>query len=135
MKKIKLVTLLVVFMVLPSVVCAQYALLRRLKASPDDFVGKEIILKCRFGMLSTVFLNGGSSRYSPYFSSTEYLAFSIRGSNAADDLYPTLFVKKNKGEILYTLNDYDKITIRGKITSSYSAMPWIEVYEIKKGWK
>lgn len=134
MKKIGLATLLL-FIVIPSVVYPQDILVRRLKAHPDRFVGSEIILKCRFEVLSTDFLNCRSSTYSPYFSSTEFLAFSIRSPNRAVDLDPTLFIKISKAEVLYALENGDKITISGKVQSSYLSMPWIEVYKIKKGWE
>jgi hypothetical protein len=140
MKKIGLLTLVIVFMLIPPEVYAQDILVKKLLASPDDFVGKGIVLQCKFERLLINFLNGGGAIYSPppgeriYFSSSEYLGFSVLDSKRQNTLY-CLFVKKNKGEILYGLNDGDRITIRGKVTSSHSTTAWIDVYEIKKGWK
>jgi len=143
MKKIGVATLLVVFMVIPLAVFGQQShdiLFKKLMASTDDFVGKNITLECLFWNLDSHFLNGGGARYSPpageriYFSSTQYLGFTIWSATKKAFLMH-LFIKKAKGEILYELNENDRITIRGKVTSSYNGAPWIEVYEIKKGWE
>lgn len=139
MKRIRLLTLLVVFMVIPSVVYGQNILFKKLKASPDDFVGKDIVMQCRFYGLKSAFLDKTyySSPSHPgrtYFPSAEYLGFENWAPK--DDIFLNfLFIKKGKGEILYELNRWDRITIRGKVTSSATVEAWIEVYEIKKGWK
>ncbi|MGZ6207741.1 MAG: hypothetical protein ACXWMS_09310 [Syntrophales bacterium] len=128
MKKIGFATLLVLLIAIP-LAYGQNTLAKKLNASPDDFVGKDIVLQCLFIQLSTMWLN---SRV--YFPSTEYLGFYIWGPDQTTILQWN-FVKKKKGKILYDLKGGDRITIYGKVTSSTDGFPWIEVYEIKKGWK
>ena len=128
MKKIAFATLLVLLIAIP-LAYGQNTLTKKLKASPDDFVGKDIVLQCLFIELSTLWLN-----HRVYFPSTEYLGFYIWGPDKSIILQMN-FVKKKKGEILYDLKGGDEITIYGKVRSSSNGFPWIEVYEIKKGWK
>lgn len=108
-------------------------LARKLYASPGNFIGKPIILRCIFAGLGTTYLDQDWG--DNFFSSKEYLEFYVWIATSNGDRIDYNFMKKNKGEILYELNTDDKITVYGKVVSSYKNCPWVEVHEIKKGWK
>mgnify|MGYP001145666406 CR=1 FL=1 len=111
------------------------AFARKLKASPNDFVGQQIKLHCRFGGFENKFLN---DRNGPKFLSTYYIGLIAQsGKEINEPLFDHLFISKKeaKEQGVYHLGVNDLITIYGIINSAYNKEPWIEVYVIKKGWE
>jgi hypothetical protein len=108
---------------------------RKLKASPNDFVGQQIKLHCRFGGFESKFLNDTNG---PKFLSTYYVGFIAQsGREIAEPLFDHLFMSKKqaKEQSVYRLGINDLITIYGIVNSAYHKEPWIEVYVVKKGWE
>jgi hypothetical protein len=111
------------------------ALARKLKASPNDFVGQQIKLHCRFGGFENKFLN---DQYGPKFLSTYYVGLIAQsGKEINEPLFDHLFISKKeaKEQGVFRLAVNDLITIYGIVNSAYNKEPWIEVYVIKKGWE
>lgn len=111
------------------------ALARKLKASPNDFVGQQIKLHCRFGGFENKFLN---DRNGPKFLSTYYIGLIAQsGKEMNEPLFDHLFISKKeaKEQGVYHLGENDLITIFGIVNSAYNKEPWIEVYVVKKGWE
>jgi hypothetical protein len=111
------------------------ALARKLKASPNDFVGQQIKLHCRFGGFENKFMN---DRYGPKFLSTYYVGLIAQsGKEINEPLFDHLFMgkKEAKEQGVFHLGVNDLITIYGIVNSAYNKEPWIEVYVIKKGWE
>jgi hypothetical protein len=111
------------------------ALARKLKASPNDFVGQQIKLHCRFGGFENKFLN---DKNGPKFLSTYYIGLIAQsGKEMNEPLFDHLFISKKeaKEQGVYHLGVNDLITVYGMVNSAYNKEPWIEVYVIKKGWE
>jgi hypothetical protein len=111
------------------------ALARKLKASPNDFVGQQIKLRCRFGGFENKFLN---DKNGPKFLSTYYIGLIAQsGKEINEPLFDRLFISKKeaKEQSVYRLGVNDLITVYGIVNSAYNKEPWIEVYVIKKGWE
>jgi hypothetical protein len=111
------------------------ALARKLKASPNDFVGQQIKLHCRFGGFSNKFLDETKG---PKFLSTYYVGFIAQsGKEIGEPLLTQLFVSKKeaKGQGVYRLGVNDLITVYGMVNSAYNNEPWVEVYVVKRGWE
>jgi len=111
------------------------ALARKLKISPNDFVGQQIKLYCRFGGFENKFLN---DRNGPKFLSTYYIGLIAQSGKEIDEpLFDHLFMSKKeaKEQSVYSLGLNDLITIYGIVNSAYNKEPWIEVYVVKKGWE
>jgi hypothetical protein len=111
------------------------ALARRLKASPNDFVGQQIKLHCRFGGFENKFLN---DKNGPKFLSTYYVGLIAQsGKEINEPLFDHLFISKKeaKEQGVYHLGVNDLITVYGIVNSAYNKEPWIEVYVVKKGWE
>jgi len=110
-------------------------LARRLKASPNDFVGQQIKLHCRFGGFENKFLDDKSG---PKFLSTYYIGFIAQSGKEIDEpLFDHLFMSKAeaKKQGVYNLHVNGLVTIYGIVNSAYNKEPWIEVYVVKKGWE
>jgi hypothetical protein len=110
-------------------------LARKLKASPDGFVGQQIKLHCRFGGFDNRFLDETSG---PKFLSNYYVGFIAQSGKEIDEpLFDHLFISKKeaKEEGIYHLGINDLITVYGMVNSAYNKEPWIEVYVVKKGWE
>jgi hypothetical protein len=111
------------------------ALAGKLKASPNDFVGQQIKLHCRFGGFDNKFLDETNG---PKFLSTYYVGFIAQsGKEIGEPLFTHLFVSKKeaKEQGIYRLGVNDLITVYGIVNSAYGKEPWIEVYVVKKGWE
>ena len=111
------------------------ALARKLKASPNDFVGQQIKLHCRFGGFENKFLNDTNG---PKFLSTYYVGLIAQsGKEIEEPLFDHLFISKKeaKEQGAYHLGVNDLITVYGIVNSAYNKEPWIEVYVVKKGWE
>jgi hypothetical protein len=111
------------------------ALARKLKASPNDFVGQQIKLHCRFGGFENKFLN---DKNGPKFLSTYYVGLIAQsGKEINEPLFDHLFISKKeaKEQGVYHLGVNDLITVYGIVNSAFNKEPWIEVYVIKKGWE
>ena len=111
------------------------ALARKLKASPNDFLGQQIKLHCRFGGFENKFLNDTNG---PKFLSTYYVGLIVQsGKEINEPLFDHLFISKNeaKEQGVYRLGLNDLITVYGIVNSPYKNEPWIEVYVIKRGWE
>ena len=111
------------------------ALARRLKASPNEFVGQQIKFHCRFGGFENKFLNDPNG---PKFLSTYYIGLIAQSGKEIDEpLFDHLFISKKeaKEQSVYSLGLNDLITIYGIVNSAYNKEPWIEVYVVKKGWE
>jgi len=111
------------------------ALARKLKVSPNDFVGQQIKLHCRFGGFENKFLN---DRNGPKFLSTYYTGVIVQsGKEINEPLFDHLFISKKeaKEQNVYRLGVNDLITVYGIVNSAYNKEPWIEVYVIKRGWE
>ena len=111
------------------------ALARKLKASPNDFVGQQIKLHCRFGGFENKFLDETNG---PKFLSTYYVGFIAQsGKEIKEPLFDHLFISKKeaKEQGAYHLGVNDLITVYGIVNSAYNKEPWIEVYVVKKGWE
>jgi hypothetical protein len=111
------------------------ALARKLKASPNDFVGQQIKLHCRFGGFENRFMN---DKHGPKFLSTYYVGLIAQsGKEINEPLFDHLFISKKeaKEQGVFRLAVNDLITIYGIVNSAYNKEPWIEVYVIKKGWE
>jgi len=111
------------------------ALARKLKATPNEFVGQQIELHCRFGGFENKFLD---DRNGPKFLSTYYIGFIAQSGKEIDQpLFDHLFMSKMeaKQQSVYSLGLNDLITIYGIVNSAYNKEPWIEVYVVKKGWE
>ena len=111
------------------------ALARKLKASPNDFVGQQIKLHCRFGGFENKFLNDTNG---PKFLSTYYVGLIVQsGKEINEPLFDHLFISKKeaKEQGAYHLGVNDLITVYGIVNSAYNNEPWIEVYVVKKGWE
>jgi cell division protein FtsL len=111
------------------------ALARKLKASPNDFVGQQIKLHCRFGGFENKFLNDTNG---PKFLSTYYIGLIAQsGKEIEEPLFDHLFISKKeaKEQGVYRLGLNDLITVYGIVNSAYNNEPWIEVYVIKRGWE
>jgi len=111
------------------------ALARRLKALPNDFVGQQIKLHCRFGGFDNRFLDETNG---PKFLSSYYVGFMAQsGREINEPLFDHLFISKKeaKEKGVYRLGVNDLITIYGMVNSAYNKEPWIEVYVVKKGWE
>jgi hypothetical protein len=112
-----------------------FALARKLKASPNDFVGQQIKLHCRFGGFENKFLNDPNG---PKFLSTYYVGLITQsGKEITEPLFDHLFISKKeaKEQGVYHLGVNDLITVYGMVNSVYNREPWIEVYVIKRGWE
>ena len=110
-------------------------LARKLKASPNDFVGQQIKLHCRFGGFENKFLNDANG---PKFLSTYYVGLIVQsGKEISEPLFDHLFISKKeaKEQGVYRLGVNDLITIYGIVNSAYNKEPWIEVYVVKRGWE
>ncbi len=110
-------------------------LARKLKASPDGFVGQQIKLHCRFGGFDNRFLDETNG---PKFLSSYYVGFIAQsGREINEPLFDHLFISKKeaKEEGVYRLGVNDSITVYGMVNSAYNKEPWIEVYVVKKGWE
>jgi hypothetical protein len=110
-------------------------LARRLKATPNDFVGQQIKLHCRFGGFENKFLN---DKNGPKFLSTYYIGMIVQsGKEINEPLFDHLFISKKeaKEQSVYRLSVNDLITIYGIVNNAYNNEPWIEVYVVKKGWE
>ena len=111
------------------------SLARKLKASPNDFVGQQIKLHCRFGGFENKFLNDTNG---PKFLSTYYIGFIAQsGKEINEPLFDHLFISKKeaKEQGVYHLGVNDLITVYGIVNSAYNKEPWIEVYVVKRGWE
>ncbi len=111
------------------------ALARKLKASPNEFVGQQIKLHCRFGGFENKFLN---DKNGPKFLSTYYIGLITQsGQEINEPLFDHLFMSKKeaKEQGVYHLGVNDLITVYGIVNSAYNKEPWIEVYVVKKGWE
>jgi len=111
------------------------ALARKLKASPNDFVGQQIKLHCRFGGFENKFLN---DKNGPKFLSTYYIGLITQsGKEMNEPLFDHLFISKKeaKEQGVYHLGVNDLITVYGIVNSAYNKEPWVEVYVIKRGWE
>jgi len=111
------------------------ALARKLKASPNDFVGQQIKLHCRFGGFENKFLNDTNG---PKFLSTYYIGLIAQsGKEINEPLFDHLFISKKeaKEQGVYHLGVNDLITVYGIVNGAYNKKPWIEVYVVKKGWE
>jgi len=112
-----------------------FALARKLKASPNDFVGQQIKLHCRFGGFENKFLNDPNG---PKFLSTYYIGLIVQsGKEMNEPLFDRLFISKReaKKQGVYRLGLNDLITVYGMVNSAYKNEPWIEVYVVKRGWE
>jgi hypothetical protein len=110
-------------------------LARKLKASPNDFVGQQIKLHCRFGGFENKFLDETSG---PKFLSTYYIGLIVQsGKEINEPILTHLFINKKeaKKQGVYYLGVNDLITVYGIVNSAYKNEPWIEVYVAKKGWE
>jgi len=110
-------------------------LAKRLKATPNDFVGQQIKLHCRFGGFDNRFLDETNG---PKFLSNYYVGFIAQSGKEIDEpLFDHLFISKKeaKEEGVYRLGVNDPITVYGMVNSAYNKEPWIEVYVVKKGWE
>jgi len=110
-------------------------LARKLKASPNDFVGQQIKLHCRFGGFENKFLNDTNG---PKFLSTYYVGLIAQSGKEIDEpLFDHLFISKKEAmeQGVYHLGVNDLITVYGIVNSSYNKEPWIEVYVVKRGWE
>lgn len=110
-------------------------LARKLKASPNEFVGQQIELHCRFGGFDNRFLDETNG---PKFLSTYYIGLIVQSGKEIDEpLFDHLFMSKKeaKQQNVYSLGLNDLITIYGIVSSAYNKEPWIEVYVVKKGWE
>jgi hypothetical protein len=110
-------------------------LARKLKASPNDFVGQQIKLHCRFGGFENKFLNDTNG---PKFLSTYYVGLIAQsGKEIEEPLFDHLFISKKeaKEQGAYHLGVNDLITVYGIVNSAYNNEPWIEVYVVKRGWE
>jgi hypothetical protein len=110
-------------------------LARRLKGSPNDFVGQQIKLHCRFGGFENKFLN---DKNGPKFLSTYYIGLIAQsGKEIEEPLFDHLFISKKeaKEQGVYRLGVNDLITVYGIVNSAYNKEPWIEVYVVKRGWE
>ena len=110
-------------------------LARKLKTSPNDFVGQQIKLYCRFGSFENKFLNDPNG---PKFLSTYYVGLITQsGKEINEPVFDHLFISKKeaKEQGVYRLGLNDLITVYGMVNSVYKNEPWIEVYVIKKGWE
>ncbi len=111
------------------------ALARKLKASPNDFVGQQIKLHCRFGGFENKFLNDTNG---PKFLSTYYIGLIAQsGKEINEPMFDHLFISKKeaKDQGVYRLGLNDLITVYGMVNSAYEKEPWIEVYVVKRGWE
>jgi hypothetical protein len=112
-----------------------FTLARKLKASPNDFVGQQIKLHCRFGGFENKFLNDPNG---PKFLSTYYIGLIVQsGKEMNEPLFDRLFISKKeaKKQGVYRLGLNDLITVYGMVNSAYKNEPWIEVYVVKRGWE
>ena len=110
-------------------------LVRKLKASPNGFVGQQIKLHCRFGGFENKFLNDTNG---PKFLSTYYIGLIVQsGKEINEPLFDHLFISKKeaKEQGVYRLGVNDLITVYGIVNSAYKNEPWIEVYVVKRGWE
>jgi len=110
-------------------------LARKLKASPNDFVGQQIKLHCRFGGFENKFLNDTNG---PKFPSTYYVGLIAQsGKEINEPLFDHLFISKKeaKEQGVYHLGVNDLVTVYGIVNSAYNREPWIEVYVVKRGWE
>jgi hypothetical protein len=110
-------------------------LARKLKASPNDFLGQQIKLHCRFGGFENKFLNDTNG---PKFLSTYYVGLIAQsGKEIEEPLFDHLFISKKeaKEQGAYHLGVNDLITVYGIVNSAYNNEPWIEVYVVKRGWE
>jgi len=111
------------------------ALARKLKASPNEFVGEQIKLHCRFGGFENKFLD---DKNGPKFLSTYFIGLIAQSGKEIDEpMFDHLFMSKKeaKEQGVYRLGVNDLTTIYGMVNSAYNKEPWIEVYVIKKGWE
>jgi hypothetical protein len=110
-------------------------LAKKLKASPNDFLGQQIKLHCRFGGFENKFLNDTNG---PKFLSTYYVGLIAQsGKEIEEPLFDHLFISKKeaKEQGAYHLGVNDLITVYGIVNSAYNNEPWIEVYVVKRGWE
>ncbi len=110
-------------------------LARKLKASPNDFVGQQIKLHCKFGGFENKFLD---QRDGPKFLSTYDVGFIAQsGKEINEPIFTHLFISKKeaKEQGAYHLGVNDLITVYGMVRSAYKNEPWIEVYVVKRGWE
>ncbi len=108
-------------------------LARKLKASPNDFVGQQIKLHCRFGVFENKFLDETDG---PKFLSTYDIGFIAQsGKEINEPIFTHLFISKKEGKEqgVYHLSTNDLITVYGMVRSAYKNEPWIEVYVVKRG--
>jgi len=111
------------------------ALARKLKASPNDFVGQQVKLHCRFGGFENKFLDQTNG---PKFLSTYDIGFIAQsGKEINEPIFTHLFISKKeaKEQGVYHLGTNDLITVYGMVNSASNNEPWIEVYVVKKGWE
>jgi len=111
------------------------AFARKLETSPNDYVGQQIELHCRFGGFENKFLD---DKNGPKFLSTYFIGLIAQSGKEIDEpMFDHLFMSKKeaKEQGVYRLGVNDLTTIYGMVNSAYNKEPWIEVYVIKKGWE
>jgi hypothetical protein len=95
------------------------ALARKLKASPNDFVGQQVKLHGRFGGFDNKFLDDTNG---PKFLSTYNVGFiAWSGKEINEPLFDHLFISKKeaKDQGVYHLGTNDLITVYGMVNSAY----------------
>ena len=110
-------------------------LARKLKASPNEFVGQQIKVHCRFGGFENKFLDQTNG---PKFLSTYDVGFIAQsGKEINEPIFTHLFISKKeaKEQGAYHLSVNDLITVYGMVNSAHNKEPWIEVYVVKRGWE
>jgi len=95
--------------------------------APDDYIGVEVKLKCRFVKLDSTWL--GDSEV--FRSSQDYVGFSVL---AGERIFAQLFAPRILMSELDRLDKGDRLIIYGKVFSSRYNFPWIDVERFSEGW-
>jgi len=98
-----------------------------LGTSPEDYIGVEIKLKCRFLKLDSTWLGDSEVFRSP----REFLGVTVQ---AGDRIFAQLFAPRDMLPELERFSRSDRMIVYGKVFSARYNFPWIDVEKISEGW-
>ncbi|MDR1520710.1 MAG: tetratricopeptide repeat protein, partial [Planctomycetota bacterium] len=111
--------------------------LENIMKSPREYLEREVFFYCRFASTANLFKNVNTR-----FNSTEHVNFAVWpdktvlwDENGRRNILPTLYIPKNKPELLKVLREvgkYELVAVTGVVLNVYANYPWISVTNIEK---
>jgi len=98
-----------------------------LGTNPEDYIGVEVKIKCRFVKIDSTWLGDNDVFRSP----RDYLGFTVQ---AGDRIFAQLFAPRSLQEELERFDKGDRMLVYGRVFSSRYNFPWIDVDRVSEGW-